>query len=110
MLIHSVYFWFKADADAALIARFEEGLGRLTAIPEIQTAFIGRPEATPKRSAIDDTYAWALIETFADLDAHNRYQAHPIHEEFLKEFAGAWQKVHVYDVRADSSRPLRSAR
>jgi hypothetical protein len=110
MLIHSVYFWFKADADAALVARFEEGLARLTAIPEIQTAFIGRPEATPKRSAIDDTYAWALIETFADLDAHNRYQAHPIHEEFLKEFAGAWQKVHVYDVRADSSRPLRSAR
>jgi hypothetical protein len=99
MLIHSVYFWFEPDADPALVARFEAGLRRLTTIPEIQTAHIGRPEATPKRAVIDDTYAWALIEIFADLDAHNRYQAHPIHEEFLREFSGTWQKVQVYDVR-----------
>jgi hypothetical protein len=99
MLIHSVYFWFKPDADPALVARFEAGLARLTAIPEVQTAQMGRPEATPQRSVIDATYAWALIETFADLDAHDRYQAHPIHEEFVREFGGAWQKVQVYDVR-----------
>jgi len=100
MLIHSVYFWFKPDADPALLARFPAGLARLTTIPEIQTAHVGRPEATSKRAVIDDTYAWALIETFADTEAHDRYQAHPIHEEFVREFAASWQRVQVYDVGA----------
>ena len=100
MLIHSVYFWFEPDADPALVASFEAGLARLTTIPEIQTAYVGKPEATPKRAVIDDTYAWALIETFADIEAHDRYQAHPIHQEFVGEFAASWQKVQVYDVRA----------
>jgi hypothetical protein len=99
MLIHSVYFWFKADADPAVVARFEEGLRRLTTIPDIQTAHFGRPEATPKRPVIDDSYAWALVEIFHDLAAHDRYQGHEIHRQFLQEFSGAWEKVQVYDVR-----------
>jgi hypothetical protein len=99
MLIHSVYFWFKADADPALVARFEAGLQRLTAIPDIQAAHFGRPETTPKRPVIDDSYSWALIETFPDLAAHDRYQAHELHQQFLEEFSGTWQRVQVYDVR-----------
>lgn len=99
MLIHSVYFWFKPDADPALVARFEDGLQKLTAIPDIQAAHFGRPEATPKRPVIDDSYAWALIETFSDLAAHDRYQEHALHQQFLKEFSATWQKVQVYDVR-----------
>ena len=99
MLIHSVYFWFKPEADPAVVARFEEGLRRLTAIPDIQSAHFGRPEATPKRPVIDDSYAWGLVEIFEDLAAHDRYQAHDIHQQFLKEFSSSWQKVQVYDVR-----------
>lgn len=99
MLIHSVYFWFKSDADPAVVARFEQGLRALTAISDIQTAHFGRPEATPQRAVIDDTYAWGLITIFADLAAHDRYQAHDIHEQFLKDFSSSWQKVQVYDVR-----------
>jgi hypothetical protein len=78
---------------------FEEGLRRLTAIPDIQTAHFGRPAATPPRPVIDDSYAWALIETFHDLAAHDRYQAHEIPRQFLQEFSSSWQKVQVYDVR-----------
>lgn len=100
MLIHSVYFWFRSDADPALVARFPAGLARLATIPEVQTAYFGRPEETPPRAVVDASYAWALIETFADIEAHDRYQAHPIHDEFLKEFAASWQRVQVYDVRA----------
>jgi len=99
MLIHSVYFWFRPDADSARVARFGQGLARLITIPDIHTAHFGRPETTPKRPVIDDTYDWALIEAFADLAAHDRYQAHAIHKEFLAEFAESWQKVQVYDVR-----------
>jgi hypothetical protein len=99
MLIHSVYFWFKQDADPAVVARFEAGLRKLTTIPDIQAAHFGRPEATPKRAVLDDSYAWALVEMFADLAAHDRYQEHAIHQEFLREFSGTWAKVQVYDVR-----------
>ena len=100
MLIHSVYFWFKPDADAAVVARFEDGLRRLTAIPDIQSAYFGRPEATPQRAVIDASYAWGLVEIFTDLAAHDRYQEHEIHQQFLKEFSSSWQKVQVYDVKA----------
>jgi hypothetical protein len=99
MLIHSVYFWFKPEADLALVARFAQGLALLVTIPDIQTAHFGRPEATPQRAVIDDSYDWGLIETFADIAAHDRYQSHPIHVEFLREFSSTWQKVQVYDVR-----------
>jgi hypothetical protein len=100
MLIHSVYFWFKADADAAVVARFEDGLRRLGAIPDVKTAHFGKPEATPKRPVIDDSYAWGMVATFEDVAAHDRYQAHAVHDDFLREFADSWARVQVYDVHA----------
>jgi len=102
VLVHSVYFWFKPDADPAVVAAFESGLTRLTAIPDVLTAHFGRPERTPNRAVVDESYAWALIEIFPDLAAHDRYQEHLIHQEFLREFSGSWQRVQVYDVRVSS--------
>lgn len=98
MLIHSVYFWFKASTPAAVLERFEDGLKRLTTIKDVDEAFIGTPEATVKRPVIDDSYAWALLLTFADVPAHDRYQDDPIHHAFLAEFGASWEKVQVYDV------------
>jgi hypothetical protein len=98
MLIHAVYFWFKAGADPALIAHFEEGLKRLSAIAEVEQAYYGRPANTSARPVVDATFAWALIATFADVAAHDRYQNHPVHHAFLEEFAVLWEKVRVYDV------------
>jgi stress responsive alpha/beta barrel protein len=99
MFAHSVYFWFKADASTALVAAFESGLRRLTTIPDVASAHFGRPEITAPRAVIDDTYAWALIAFFADVAAHDRYQEHPIHQQFLSDFSASWQRVQVYDVR-----------
>lgn len=97
MLVHAVYFWFKTDADPAVVARFADGLKRLSAIPDVQSATYGRPAATPKRPVIDDSYAWGLVATFADLAAHDRYQDHSVHHAFVAEFASSWAKVQVYD-------------
>ena len=77
--------------------RFQDGLQRLSEIPDVQAAHFGRPEATPKRAVVDDSYAWALIATFADIAAHDRDQAHPAHEAFVEEFRATWQSVRVYD-------------
>lgn len=98
MLIHTVFFWFKPDAEPAVIQRFETGLKLLSSIPDVASASYGRPAATPKRPVIDDSYAWALIARFEDLAAHDRYQDHPDHHAFLAEFAATFQAVRVYDV------------
>jgi hypothetical protein len=98
MLIHSVYFWFAADADPALVARFEEGLKRLSAIAEVEQAYYGRPASTAPRPVVDASYAWSLIARFADVAAHDRYQDHPAHHAFLEEFATLFKEVRVYDV------------
>jgi hypothetical protein len=99
MLIHSVYFWLRADADPAQAARFHEGLARLSRIPDVEAAHYGRPEVTAKRAVIDDSYTWALIVTFADVAAHDRYQDHADHHAFLEDFKETWDRVQVYDVR-----------
>jgi len=102
VLVHSVYFWFKPDAEPAVVAAFEAGLKRLTTIPDVMSAHFGRPETTPKRAVVDDSYAWALVAVFSDLAAHDRYQEHAIHLQFLREFSGSWQRVQVYDVRTSA--------
>jgi Stress responsive A/B Barrel Domain len=99
MLIHSVYFWFKSDADPKLVAEFAEGLRRLCTIPQIKQAHFGRPEQTPPRPVIDQSYAWGLVEHFESLADHDAYQDHPLHLEFLDRFKKTWERVQVYDVR-----------
>jgi len=99
MLIHSVYFWFKSDADPKIVAEFEEGLRRLTSIPQIKQAHFGRPEQTPPRAVIDQSYDWGLVEHFESLSDHDAYQAHPLHVEFLEHFRALWERVQIYDIR-----------
>jgi Stress responsive A/B Barrel Domain len=100
MLVHSVFFWFKPDADPAVVARFEAGLQRLRGVSEVVAMHYGPPASTTKRPVIDDSYAWGLVLTFADVAAHDRYQEHPLHDAFVREFRDAWHKVVVYDLQA----------
>jgi hypothetical protein len=81
-------------------SRFEAGLKRLASIPDVRDAVIGTPASTVKRSVVEDGYAWALLLTFADIAAHDRYQVHPLHDAFVAEFADSWERVQVYDVSA----------
>jgi stress responsive alpha/beta barrel protein len=99
VLIHSVYFWFKADADPARVADFEAGLKRLISVPQVQQAYLGKPEKTPPRPVIDQSYDWALVVHFSCLADHDVYQEHPLHHEFLERFSATWERVQVYDAR-----------
>lgn len=99
MLIHSVYYWFKAEAEPSRVAEFEAGLRRLCQVEQIEKAYFGRPEHTPPRPVIDQSYEWALVLHFENLAQHDAYQEHPLHLEFLERFAEIWAQVRVYDVR-----------
>ncbi len=96
MFLHSVFFYLnnpdsQADQDA-----LHRGLITLTGIEAITTAHIGTPAET-RRPVIDHTYNFALTLVFADLAAHDVYQEHPVHLQFVADCAHLWQRVQIYD-------------
>lgn len=97
MLVHSVYFWLKADRTGEQIAAFEQGLESLRGIPTAKHLHIGRPAATPERPVIDNSYTFGLAVLFDVLAEHDAYQSDPLHKAFLAQFASYWDRVQIYD-------------
>ena len=95
-LIHTVYFWLDADLSEDDIAEFEDGLVKLGTISTIDKYYWGKPAATEDRGVIDNSYSYAINVHFNSIQAHDTYQTHPKHLEFLKQ-APKWTKVVVYD-------------
>ena len=97
MLIHHVYFWLKPDAPAeAAEMLLADCRHLLTTIPGVATLRAGRPAGTP-REVVDNSYAVALAIAFADVGAHDVYQDHPTHLQFIDRNKAHWARVQVYD-------------
>lgn len=96
MFIHAVYFWLRPDLSAEELAQFHAGVQSLTTIDSIQQAYVGEPAPT-NRDVIERGYSVALIALFADQEAQDHYQVHPVHDTFREECAPLWNKVIVYD-------------
>jgi hypothetical protein len=81
MLKHVVLMKFKLDIGAQDISDLESGLGALPGkIPEILEYEFGRDVVGSQRS-----YDFALVSSFADLEALRYYQNHPDHQVVLKQ-------------------------
>jgi hypothetical protein len=97
MFIHHVYFWLKADAPASakdqLVADCRAFLGR---IPKVQHLWVGPPAMTP-RDVVDNSYAVGLAVVLPDKAAHDVYQGHPLHLEFIARNKAHWERVRVFD-------------
>jgi Stress responsive A/B Barrel Domain len=96
MFLHSVFFYLnnpdsQADHDALRL-----GLNTLTTIEAITAAYVGTPAET-RRPVIDHTYSFGLLLVFADQAAHDVYQEHPTHLQFVADCAHLWQRVQIYD-------------
>ncbi|MCH7958921.1 MAG: Dabb family protein [Candidatus Hydrogenedentes bacterium] len=98
MLIHSVYFWLKDELSPGEVEEFRAGLEKLKEIDLARDVQVGTPSATAPRPVLDSSYDIGLVVLLEDVAAHDAYQAHPIHQEFLEKFASYWKKVTVYDV------------
>jgi hypothetical protein len=96
VFIHSVYFWLKPALTDEARARFIEGARSLLTIDAVESGHIGVPAGT-RRAVVDHTYSFALLLTFADLAAHERYQADPIHDRFRDECSIYWSRLVIYD-------------
>jgi hypothetical protein len=97
MLVHSVFFWSKpglsADDESAWLA----GLESLRKVPTVSSLYIGRPAKTPARGVTEKSFTFALTIVFKDIAAHDEYQTHPIHLEFVNTCQKYWNRVQVYD-------------
>jgi hypothetical protein len=97
MFVHVVLFWVKPDAPAnakdQLLADCRDYLGK---IPGLQYFDAGRPAMTP-REVVDNSYTVGLLTVFADRAAHDAYQTHPTHLEFIERNKANWSRVQVYD-------------
>ncbi|MBO0937095.1 Dabb family protein [Fibrella sp. HMF5335] len=99
MFLHSVYFWLSNPESTDDRAALQAGLESLRGISAIQTAYIGTPAET-RRPVIDHSYDLSLVLAFADKAAHDVYQDHPVHLEFVAECKHLWSQVKIYDVDA----------
>jgi len=94
MLVHSVFFWLKPDADAEA---FRTEIETLKDIECAQAVYIGAPADTGDRPIIERSYSVALTVLFGDAADQAAYQVHPLHQAFVDKCAGMWEKVVVYD-------------
>jgi hypothetical protein len=97
MFIHHVYFWLKAGTPAAakdsLVADCRSLLNR---IPGVEQLWAGTPAET-SRDVVDNSYSVGLAVVFADAAAHDVYQKHALHLEFIERNKARWERVRVYD-------------
>ncbi len=98
MLVHSVFFYLRADLTPAQREEFlKEGLESLLPIGSVSRAYIGRPAAIPPRPVVDASYDFALTALFETIEAHNAYQVDPVHVAFVNRFKTYWTQVRIYD-------------
>ena len=100
MFIHTVLFWLKPgtspETARQLAADCRDLLGQ---IPGVQHLYAGAPAMTP-RPVVDNSYAVGLTVILTDSSAHDVYQTHPRHLDFIARNKEHWAKVQVYDFNA----------
>ncbi len=93
MLTHVVLFKFKPGTTAQDIQDLAEGLGGLShSIEEVREFRFGADMLHTERS-----YDFALISSFDDLDAMQRYQVHPEHQKVLAHVRAISSNVIAVD-------------
>lgn len=97
MFSHIVVFWADPENPQSAANLIDGAERYLRHIPGIVHFHIGRMVPS-HRPVVDQSYQVALNVTFTDKAAHDAYQAHPDHVEFVaKVFKPNCRKVIIYD-------------
>ncbi len=96
MFVHTVFFWLNHPENQDDHNALRTGFESLKGIDAISQAYVGTPADT-RRPVVDHSYDFSLTFVFADRDAHDRYQVHPVHLEFVDTCKHLWQRVQIYD-------------
>ncbi|MFY0593833.1 Dabb family protein [Roseivirga sp.] len=95
--VHTAYFWFKDSATEEQIADFKKGADRLAEIETVKFFHAGAPAPTT-REVIENTYDYAVVFHFKDLEAQEFYQQAPIHLQMIEDHSDIWERVMVTDI------------
>lgn len=94
---HIVIFWTDPDQPGAADELIAGARKYLQPIPGVRQFHIGKM-AGSQRPVVDQTYQVALNTVFADKQAQDDYQVHPLHLEFVARYVKPLVKrVLVYD-------------
>jgi hypothetical protein len=97
MFIHVVFFWLKPGTpDAARQQLLADCRDYLSKISTVRQLLAGRPAHTP-RAVVDNSYDVALTIVLADRAAHDEYQEHALHKQFILRNSANWARVQVFD-------------
>lgn len=97
VFVHHVFFRMKNPGSAEDRAALAAGLRKLSRLELIRDFHIGVPAGT-SRNVVDNSYGISWLVFFATAEDQDKYQAHPIHLEFVSECSRLWETVTVYDV------------
>jgi hypothetical protein len=96
-LSHDVFFSLK-DASEAAQAKLVAGCEKHLSGHEGTLFFsVGTRVAELQREVNDRDFEVSLHITFKDKAAHDKYQDHPRHKQFIQENQDNWKKVRVFD-------------
>ncbi|MCS7016798.1 MAG: Dabb family protein [Gemmatales bacterium] len=96
-LVHNVYFSLKDNSPAAR-ARLVEACHKYLSGHEGTIFFAAGVLAEDLNRPVNDRdFDVALHIVFKDKAAHDRYQEHPRHKQFIEENQAHWKKVRVLD-------------
>jgi hypothetical protein len=97
MLGHMVYFTLKDASQAAIDKMLADCRRFLSGHPGTVFFAVGTlvPDLTRPVNQTDFHVALQLV--FVDRAAHDAYQVHPRHVQFIEENKANWEKVRVFD-------------
>lgn len=97
MLIHSVYFYLKPELTAEQREGFRQELAKLGELPQVKLFHLGTPAGVAARLVVDLSFSFSITCGFENVAAHDEYQAHPVHVEFVARCRDLWSRLQVYD-------------
>lgn len=101
MLAHMVYFTLNDDSQGAKDKLLEDCRTYLKDQPGIVFFAIGTLAEDLNRPVNVRDFHVGLHVVFADLQAHDEYQASENHLKFIEENKGNWKQVRIFDVHAE---------
>jgi hypothetical protein len=97
MFLHQVYFTLKQETPASAKAQLLSDCRNILAkIPCVENLWAGERAGTT-REVVDKAYSIGLAIVFKDAAAHDIYQSHPEHLEFIARNKAHWEKVRIFD-------------
>ena len=95
-LVHHIFYWLKNPDSAEDRNKLIEGLEKLCTIRSVKIYQVGQPE-TFKKDAPDKSYHLSLLTIFEGKEGLESFHKDPIHDAFVKEYKGLWDKKLGFD-------------